>query len=193
MKQIALLGDSIRLGYQATVAKELGGIARVWGPEGNCMHSIHHLLNLGWYLEQPWDIIHFNFGLWDCRRLSRVRPENLVPVDLFVRNLDFLLETLRKKTSAKLIWATITPVIQSRYDARFATAFEPCREATDCTRYDQAAAPVLARHGIEINDLHAHVIGQGAETMIGEDGIHYTPEGSVNLGLRVAQILRRSL
>ena len=193
MKRIALLGDSIRLGYQETVIRELNGLAQVWAPEGNCMHSIHHLFNLAWYLEQPRDIIHFNFGLWDCRRLSRERNENAVPVELFVRNLDFILRRVRSETSATLIWATITPVVQSRYNARFTAPFDPCRDASDCTRYNEAAAPVLARHGVRINDLHAYVVAQGAEQMIGDDGIHYTPDGSTRLGLRVAEELRHAL
>src|SRR5690606_12774045 len=98
MKKVSLLGDSIRLSYQAHVRERLADSAEVWAPEGNCMHSIHHLLNLGWYLTQPADVIHFNFGLWDCRRLARDRSENIVPVEIFARNLDHIITTVRANT-----------------------------------------------------------------------------------------------
>ena len=45
-KNVTLLGDSIRMGYEPTVRAELADVAEVWAPEGNCMHSVHHVFNL---------------------------------------------------------------------------------------------------------------------------------------------------
>lgn len=193
MNKVTLLGDSIRLGYQETVTSELGGMAEVWSPDENCMHSVHHLFHPEWYLEQPADVIHFNFGLWDCRRLGRDRKENAVPVGLFTRNLDFILERASRESNAKLIWATITPVVQARYNARFTKPCEPCREAADCALYNSAAAPILKKYAVPINDLHQFVVEQGTEEMVCEDGIHYTAEGYRKLGVRVASEIRKLL
>jgi lysophospholipase L1-like esterase len=189
-KRITLIGDSIRIGYQDIVRELLAERAEIWSPEGNCMHSVHHLFHLQpWYVEPAADIIHFNFGLWDCRRLERGGTENAVPVEVFARNLDFILRKVRAATTAPLIWATITPIVQDRYNARFTLPRDPCREAGDVELYNAAAAPVLLRHGIPVNDLHALVEDHGRECLICDDGVHYTEQGSRLLGEQVAKVL----
>lgn len=189
MKHITLLGDSIRLGYQDTVKATLKEQAEIWSPDDNCMHSVHHLFNLAWYLERPADVIHFNFGLWDCRRLGRNRTENAVPVEVFTRNLDFILEKVKAGTRATLIWATITPVVQDRYNARFNQPFDPCRIASDVDLYNAAAAPILQKHQIQVNDLNAYVTQRGPELLICDDGVHYTFSGYQELGEHVAKLI----
>ena len=194
LPRVSLLGDSIRLGYEPTVRSELAGLAEVWSPEGNGMHSVHHLFNLHpFYLERATDVIHFNFGLWDCRRLGRNYSENAVPVELFARNLDFILGKVGEATTARMIWATLTPVVQNRYNARFIQPHEPCRAAADVERYNAFALPILERHGVMINDLHALVEREGREQLICEDGIHYTKAGAQLLGLQVATAIRQQL
>jgi lysophospholipase L1-like esterase len=174
------------------VRKELDGIAEIWAPDGNCMHSVHHVFNLAWYVDGPADVIHFNFGLWDCRRLGKGSEENAVPVEQFTRNLDFILGKVREGTSATLIWATLTPVVEERYNARFSRQQDPYRVAADVDRYNAAAAPVLRKHGITVNDLNGFVKENGVENMISEDGIHYTKEAQRLLGVRVAAEIRRA-
>lgn len=186
MKHITLLGDSIRLGYQDTVKTLLQDQAEIWSPDDNCMHSVNHLFNLAWYVDRPADLIHFNFGLWDCRRLGRDRSENAVPVEIFTRNLDFILERVKASTSARLIWATITPIVQDRYNARFNRPFDPCRVASDVNLYNAAAAPILQKHQIHVNDLNTLVNQRGTELMICDDGVHYTSSAYVDLGRQVA-------
>ena len=189
-KRITLIGDSIRLGYQDIVRELLADRAEIWSPEGNCMHSVHHLFHIQpWYVDPAAEIIHFNFGLWDCRRMERGSSENAVPVEIFARNLDFILRKVRAATTARLIWATITPVVQARYNARFSQPQDPCREAGDVERYNAAAAPVLLRHGIPVNDLHALVEEHGRERLICEDGVHFTEQGNQLLGRQVAKFL----
>jgi hypothetical protein len=193
-KRITLIGDSIRLGYQNTVCDLLAGRAEIWSPEGNCMHSVHHLFNISsWYVDPVADIIHFNCGLWDCRLLERGGAENAVPVELFARNLDFILRKVRALTTAQLIWATITPVVEDRYNAHWSQPQDTTRLAGDVERYNAAAAPILLRHGILINDLHAFVEEQGRERLICEDGIHYTAPGYQLLGEQVARVLASHL
>jgi len=193
-KRITLIGDSIRIGYQDIVRELLAERAEIWSPESNCMHSVHHLFHIQpWYVEPAADIIHFNFGLWDCRRLERGGAENAVPVEVFARNLDFILRMVRAATSARLVWATITPVVQDRYNARFSLPQDPCRVASDVELYNAAAAPVLLRHGILVNDLHAFVEEQGRERLICDDGVHYTEQGARLLGEQVAKVLSSDL
>ena len=181
------------MGYLDTVRKELSTEAEVWSPEGNCMHSVHHLFNLAWYLDQPADVIHFNCGLWDCRRLGKGHSENAVPVELYVRNVDFLISQIRSRSNAVLIWATITPVVQSRYNARFTAVTDPSRVAEDSAKYNEALAPVLEKHAVEVNDLYSFVMDNGVEQMICDDGVHYTEAASAILGRRVADRIKNYL
>jgi len=65
-RRVVLIGDSIRMGYQAVVQRELEGIAQVSGPEQNGGTSGHVLANLeAWVLAQgpaP-DVVHLTCGL----------------------------------------------------------------------------------------------------------------------------------
>lgn len=159
------------------------------------MHSVHHLFNLPhWYLEQPADVIHFNCGLWDCRRLSRELSDYSVPLEQYVRNLDFIIGTVREHTDAKLIWATTTPVVAERYNnAASLKAYAPQRHDNDPGIFNEALAPVLEKYGVVINDLYSLVEKQGAEQMICEDGLHYSEIGYAVLGKQVANIIRAQL
>lgn len=67
MKQILLLGDSLRMGYEPIVRRMLEGRAQVSGPEENGRWAGYTLNSLRFWipnLPKP-DIIHWNNGLWD--------------------------------------------------------------------------------------------------------------------------------
>lgn len=82
------------------------------------------------------------------------------------RNLDFIMEKAEASTKATLIWATITPVIQPRYNARFKQPYDPWREASDVDLYNEAAAPISQKHQVQVNDLNALVRQCGPGQMI---------------------------
>ena len=67
MKEVLLLGDSIRMFYQERVKELLGEEYNVSAPEENCRFSMYTLNSLRTWLPgfpKP-DIIHWNNGLWD--------------------------------------------------------------------------------------------------------------------------------
>ncbi len=67
MKQIILIGDSVRMQYQASVAGKLSNIAAVSNPEENGRWSGYTLNSLRFwlpYLPTP-DLVQWNCGLWD--------------------------------------------------------------------------------------------------------------------------------
>ena len=75
--KVLLLGDSIRMSYQALVAENLAGKVEVVGPADNCQYSLFTLSSLDrWMGEfgQP-DIVHWNNGLHDCGHNPEVDPE----------------------------------------------------------------------------------------------------------------------
>ncbi len=66
MKKVMLIGDSIRLGYQAKVAELLGENTLVRGPSDNCRFSAYTLFNLSaWVPDNDFDVIQWNNGQWD--------------------------------------------------------------------------------------------------------------------------------
>ena len=69
-----------------------------------------------WLGDGKWDVIHFNFGLHDLKFVDEkgmnTSPEKgklQVPIEDYKKNLDALVSRM-KKTGAKLIFATTTPV-----------------------------------------------------------------------------------
>ncbi|MFA6285914.1 MAG: GDSL-type esterase/lipase family protein [Opitutaceae bacterium] len=194
MKKIVLLGDSIRLSYEGRVKERLAARATVWSPAENCGHSVNHVFNLrDWYVLTDADVIHFNFGLWDCRRLRRGLDDTLVPVEVFARNLARIIETIRAQTRATPVWGTITPMIEALYNGRNPGASDPWRQTGDIERYNEAAMAVARQHGVAVNDLYALVKARGEGAMINEDGLHYTADGARILGDQVADVIEAAL
>ena len=77
MKDILLLGDSIRQNYQDYVQKQLRSIANVYYTDDNgkfgyyTLRYLHEWIRaLSKFNEIEFDIVHFNCGLWDILRLS---------------------------------------------------------------------------------------------------------------------------
>ena len=69
MKKLVLVGDSIRMGYQACVMKELSGLSDVWVPEQNGGNSTNVQKHLDeWIISQMADVVHINCGLLDLKR-----------------------------------------------------------------------------------------------------------------------------
>ena len=165
LPRVLLLGDSISIGYTVPVRQFLGDKANVHHPPENCQHTAYGLAHLSrWLGTGKWDVIHFNWGIWDTHYVDRktgalvLDESKLVPKDMRVRhtpeqyrqNLTKLVESLQG-TGAKLVWASTTPVM-FRKGARF----------EDIAKYNAVAAEVMKEHGIEIDDLYAFVLPEAA-------------------------------
>jgi hypothetical protein len=102
-----------------------------------------------------WDVIHFNFGVWDATYREATSKyfsgHNITSVADFEKNLRTLVGKM-KKTGATLIWASVTPVWEG----------EPGRRNADEDAYNRVAAKVMKEHGVIINDLNAETLRQGA-------------------------------
>src|SRR5262249_38839904 len=128
--RVLILGDSISMGYTEPVRKLLQGTATVVRPKENCQHTAYGLTRIkSWLGDEKWDVIHFNWGIWDTHMLSEkgVLISNEAKFDGFMRirhtpekyreNLVRLVDAM-EKTGAKLIWASTTPIM-SRTGNRF--------------------------------------------------------------------------
>ncbi len=190
---VLLIGDSISNAYTVDVRKQLHGKADVFRIPGNGKNSAYGLANLdSWIGDRDWDIIHFNWGLWDlCYRhpeskvQGRRDKENgtvTASLEEYRANMEEIVARL-KQTDAMLIWCTTTPVPE----------FEAGRKLGDDLIYNGIAAEIMKSNGVSINDLHSHALLRYSEIQKGKGDVHYTAEGSAYLAEKVASEISLAL
>ena len=203
MKKVLLTGDSIRLGYQADVIRELDGEFYVWGTEDNCRFAKYTLNELGRMFEgfsknstekvdnallmpgakasgditYP-DIIHWNNGLWDT---SIVCEEDgaFTPIPEYIDYMAKILRELRKVTD-KIIFATTTPVKPEN----------PNQKNDIITEYNKHIVEFMKKEGVVINDLNA-LVTSDIDRYISGDNIHLSAEGKAACAKQIAEYIRR--
>jgi len=189
LPRVLLIGDSISIGYTQPVRELLKGKANVHRPPTNCASTLVGLQSLeAWLGDKKWDVIHFNWGLHDLKYIDEKgalvdveKGKQQVPLDEYEENLRQLVQQL-KKTGAKLIWCTTTPVPEGAAG----------RVAGDEVRYNEAAAKVMKDNGIEINDLHAFAASKLRDIQRPKN-VHFTAEGSRQLAAFVAAKIKKAL
>jgi len=189
MKQIILIGDSIRLGYQDVVRRELGAYANVWTPDENGRDSRNVLAHLDeWLIARQPDLAHINCGLHDLKREFGATTHQ-VPRDEYALNVRQILTRAQRETRARIIWATTTPVNQAWHHAN--KEFD--RFEADIVAYNETANAIARELGVVINDLNAVIPPAGRDALLLPDGVHFQPAGYERLGKTVAEFIRRYL
>jgi len=190
LPKVVLVGDSIRLGYAPLVAKRLAGKAVIVSPKENGGDSANVLKNLdAWVIQEKPDVVHLNCGLHDLKLLKKTRTHQ-VPLEAYEKNLQQIVERIRKETGAALIFASTTPIHDERHAKRGGN-FD--RTEADVQRYNKTALGVMKAAGVVVNDLHWTVEQGGADKLLTSDGTHYTPAGSERLAEAVADAIARQL
>lgn len=186
MKKVILIGDSIRMGYQSLVQQALQGRADVWAPEENGGTSANVLAHLDeWVLSRRPDIVHLNCGLHDLKTEFGADTQ-AVPLDEYTANLGTLFRQIQQGTTAMLIWAATTPVNEHwHHDNKPFDRFE-----ADVRAYNQRAFEIAAQFEVQIDDLYQLVIDAGRDTILLQDGVHFTKDGYALLGRAVVDALR---
>src|SRR2546423_11384575 len=86
LARVLLIGDSISIGYTATVRKELAGKANVHRIPENGADTANGLKKIDdWLGDGRWDVIHFNWGLHDLKVTADGGRQ--VPIDVLETNL----------------------------------------------------------------------------------------------------------
>ena len=192
LPNILLIGDSISGGYEKQVKQALQGKANVVKNEGNAEWTGTGLKKIDAYLgDTKWDIIHFNWGLWDLYGWAYY-DEDRSP-EAYAKRLDQLV-TRMEKTGAKLIWATTTPACSGPEQTmlkRFKkeVVITPEQQA----KYSEAALEVMKKHGVEINDLYAYILPTLATHKPDPDNVHYTGAGNGHLAKKVVATLEQAM
>ncbi len=187
--KILVIGDSISIGYTPYVKELLLHQAEVFHNPGNAGHTGMGLAKIEeWLGDGDWDIIQFNWGLWDlCYRQpdskvqgnrDKVNGTLTATVDEYASRLDSIV-TVLQGTDARLVFLTTTYVPKE----------EAGRFSKDAIRYNKAAKKVMKKRGVLVHDIY------GASRLIhqehgkGADDVHYTEEGYDQLGQVVAKFL----
>jgi lysophospholipase L1-like esterase len=202
--RVLLLGDSISMGYTAFVREALGERALVSRPmvtrldkEGNERESAENCAGTNNAMEHldrwlatgggDWDVIHFNFGLHDLKRVDAETGKNSNspgdPHQADPARYEAQLRTIAtrlRETDARLVFATTTPVPEGE--------LRPHRAPADSPAYNAVAIRVMKEEGIPVNDLFDFVT-TFPETIQPPANVHFTKEGSRALGDRVAEAI----
>ncbi len=201
LPNVLILGDSISIGYTPFVREQLKDKANVFrplnakgdGPE-NCGNTKMGLKNLDrWLGDKKWDVIHFNWGLWDINRRIPHNQDNTGVRDKvkgtisftpeeYAENLEQIVIRL-EKTGAKLVWGSTSLVPEG----------EEGRAVGDEIKYNAAAAEVMKKHGIPVDDIHS-LTGKLDPSLFSKPGdVHFKPEGSKKIAAQVAEEIGKLL
>ncbi|MFT5129446.1 MAG: hypothetical protein ACI8W8_003068 [Rhodothermales bacterium] len=195
LPRVLIIGDSISIGYTLATRALLADSANVHRVPTNAGHTGMGINGLPKWLDASkgtWDVIHFNWGLWDlCYRNPKSKTQGnrdklhgtiTHSPEIYAKNLERIVAEL-KKTGAKLIFATTTPVPEG----------ELGRKLGDDVRYNAVAQKIMAAHGIAVNDLHAVMAERMAEFGKKAGDVHFTPAGYELLGQHVAKAIAAAL
>lgn len=188
LPRVVLIGDSIRQAYAPLVQRKLQG--RVEIVRTLASDSGHVLRDLDqWLVQVKPVLVHLNCGLHDLK-LDRETKKHQVELEAYQVNLKRIVERIRKDTSATLVFASTTPILDERH-AKRNQPFD--RLEADVQRYNEAAAKVMRAVHLPIHDLHWVVEQGGAEKLLGGDGTPYTGERNERLAEAVADCILRQL
>ena len=186
LPRVLIVGDSISIGYTTRVRRLLEGVANIHRPATNCRWSAfgnEHIEE--WVGDSKWDVIHFNFGLWDWYGWAQ---EKKATPESYAKNLEGIVEKLKAKTDAELVFAVTTPpCVGPEKKVRIVVSEARAQEFND------AARVVMEKHGVRINNLYDAVLKERERYQKGPEDVHYTDEGRDILAAQVAATIRSSL
>ncbi|MBJ6368781.1 SGNH/GDSL hydrolase family protein [Snuella sedimenti] len=192
--KILIIGDSISIGYTPFVKKNLAATAIVEHNPGNAQHTGTGLKQIeAWIGDTNWDIIQFNWGLWDlCYRhpdskeygnRDKINGKVTYTVEEYAANLDTLVRKIKEKSNAKLVFVT--------------TSYVPKEEAgrfeADAKRYNKAAIAVMKKHNVSVNHIYKASKTIHKKYGKGSHDVHYTKDGYKKLGKIVSGFLFEQL
>jgi hypothetical protein len=180
LPRVLLVGDSISIGYTLPVRKLLEGKANVHRIPENGGPTSTGIAKIDRWIEGPWNVIHFNWGLHD---LKRVEGRHQVSLEDYEKNLRGLVKKL-KATGARLVWASTTPVPEEETN--------PPRRAEDVPRFNEVAKKVMDDLGIAIDDLYAFALPRLKEIQL-HANVHFTAGGYEALAGEVAKSIQTTL
>lgn len=190
LPRVLLLGDSISMGYHAAVRTTLDDEAVVLRPGENCEGTSLGVERIGQWLAidgGDFDLVHFNFGLHDIKRVDVTgrnsndpEDERQASIETYRRQLELIAEAIQA-SGATPVFSTTTPVPEG--------GVRPHRDPIDVDRYNAVAVALMAELGIQVFDLGRRAAADSTVIQKPVD-VHFTSEGSRLLGEQVGRRLR---
>ena len=183
--KVLIIGDSISIGYTPLVQQLLLDSATVKRVPGNCQFSLHGAEHVKeWVAEGEWDVIHFNFGLWDWYGWQQ---DLLATPESYGRNLEQIVKHL-KASGAALIFATTTPpCAEAEHNSQVLVTTARARQ------FRETALKIMTANGVAINDLYATMLPHLATHQIAVNDVHFKTAGSALLAEKVSASILKAL
>ncbi len=186
LPNVLLIGDSISIGYTPYVRKELAGTCNVYRIPENGGDTKKALAAFDtWMGDGNWDVIHFNTGLHDMKRIVNnnldVNGNAVNSPEAYEANLEKYFQKL-EKTGAKLIWANIT-VVPDGAEGRI---------KGEEVQYNQIAENIRKGHpSILLNDLYTLTENHPSDQK--PANVHFDEAGKERQGRQVAEKILAAL
>jgi len=183
---LLIVGDSISKGYMEPLKTILTGKINVEHIPDNAKDTEYTLRNLSEWLNKSSrsELILFNNGLHDLAyvdkngKLANPRKGKYkVSLDVYQKNLNEIVRIL-KKTEARLLYATTTPIPEESVD----------RVAGSEIEYNEAAIKIMRNHRVIICDLHT-IASPLLPVIQNQGGIHFNSIGSWILAESIASVV----
>jgi len=186
MKNILLLGDSIRKGYDCYVKERMADIANVYYPEENSMFTQYILRHLHYWIQdlelKQIDAIHWNAGLWDTLRIYGDEP--LTDIKVYAENVERIIKRMKHLfPEVKIIFATSTPVMEEGFIEDF-----ECRYNRDVEEYNKVACEIARKYDVGVNDLYS-LLKDKPDSFHSDQTHFYTADATELIGDKVAGML----
>ena len=189
LPRVLIIGDSISIGYTMPTQDLLKGKVNVHRiPTNGGPTTLGLKVLTKWLGKGKWDVIHFNWGLHDLKYINTkggltavATGKQQVSLADYEANLVKLV-TRMKKTGAKLIFATTTPVPEGAKG----------RVVGDDVKYNAVALKVMKAEGVAVDDLYTFIKPTLA-TAQREANVHFFPDGSKAMARQVANHILKAL
>lgn len=182
---VLIVGDSISMNYTPLVQNLLLDVANVKRVPGNCQDSRYGLEHVGkWVSGEQWDVIHFNFGLWDWYGWHQ--DSNATPAS-YGKNLEQIVKHL-KASCGEVIFATSTPP-SPEAEHSSGVLVTPAR----AKEFRDVALNVMKANGIVVNDLYGVMLPELESHQIAANDVHFKPSGNAMLAREVATAIQEAL
>ena len=206
MKNVFLIGDSIRMNYQDEVMRLLDGTAKIYYPgytaESEAGESTRTNENARWtgytlnnLVPHLWlkhlpeiDLVHWNNGIWDAV-IRHEEDGSFTPIDQYEENVRRILRELRKQTPHIIIATTTPPKVDNRRDP---TTGKVTLTVETVRRYNAVLYKIAKEQDLPVNDLF-ELVYKDREQYISEDEIHLNDAGKAACGKQTADMIRKYL
>ena len=189
--QVALIGDSIRKGYQGNVSGFMPDDVTIWSPKAQELNTINILQDLkDWLYTGTFEVIYINSGLNDIRTIDYYSNDPVIPIDLYSRNVENIIKMINRYSPASfVVWATTTPVIDEWFEDWQSNFHDFKLKNEDIIRYNEEAKKTVTRLGAAVDDLFGYIMSGDPKLLMKDDGMHFTDYGYKVLGERVYGVI----